>query len=68
MLPGGQHLHLIGSIHMGTRDMSPLPPALVEKLSTADALIVEADISGNESPLPTLIFRRLSTNDSAKRS
>lgn len=54
VLPGGQHLHLVGSIHMGTRDMSPLPPALVEKLSTADALIVEADISGNESPFANL--------------
>lgn len=25
-LPGERYLHLVGSIHMGTRDMSP-PPA-----------------------------------------
>ncbi|MDY1036719.1 conjugal transfer protein TraB [Enterobacteriaceae bacterium RIT714] len=53
-LPGGQHLHLVGSIHMGTRDMSPLPPALINLLRTADALIVEADISGSESPFANL--------------
>ena len=49
-LPGGQHLHLVGSIHMGTQDMSPLPPGLLKLLKQADALIVEADISGHESP------------------
>ena len=53
-LPAGQHLHLVGSIHMGTRDMSPLPPALVQLLRKADALIVEADISGSESPFANL--------------
>lgn len=31
-LPGGRHLHLVGSIHMGTRDMAPLPAKLVKKL------------------------------------
>lgn len=64
-LPGGQHLHLVGSIHMGTRDMSPLPPALLKLLRKADALIVEADISGNASPfadldLPAPLAERLS--------
>lgn len=49
-LPGERHLHLVGSIHMGTMDMSPLPPALLAQLKGADALIVEADISGSESP------------------
>ena len=49
-LSGGQHLHLVGSIHMGTPDMSPLPPGLVSKLEQANALIVEADISGSETP------------------
>jgi uncharacterized protein YbaP (TraB family) len=49
VLPGGQHLHLVGSIHMGTRDMSPLPAPLVRLVQKADALVVEADISGNES-------------------
>ncbi|MEO3989669.1 TraB/GumN family protein [Pseudocitrobacter cyperus] len=53
-LPGGRHLHLVGSIHMGTRDMSPLPPKLLKKLQQADALIVEADISGNETPFDDL--------------
>ncbi len=53
-LPGGRELHLVGSIHMGTRDMSPLPSKLVKKLQQADALIVEADISGNEAPFDNL--------------
>jgi len=49
-LSGGRHLHLVGSIHMGTVDMQPLPDILLKRLSQADALIVEADISGAESP------------------
>ncbi|MDU6412459.1 MAG: TraB/GumN family protein [Yersiniaceae bacterium] len=49
-LPGDRHLHLVGSIHMGTMDMAPLPETLLARLAGADALIVEADISGNESP------------------
>ncbi|MGZ0750615.1 TraB/GumN family protein [Kluyvera sichuanensis] len=53
-LPGGRHLHLVGSIHMGTRDMAPLPAKLLKKLHQADALIVEADISGNETPFSDL--------------
>ncbi|EEP2123780.1 TPA: TraB/GumN family protein [Salmonella enterica subsp. enterica serovar Gallinarum] len=53
-LPGGRHLHLVGSIHMGTRDMAPLPAKLVKKLRQADALVVEADISGNETPFSNL--------------
>ncbi|QGU14192.1 conjugal transfer protein TraB [Leclercia sp. 119287] len=53
-LPGGQHLHLVGSIHMGTRDMSPLPEGLIARLHSADALVVEADISGDESPFSGL--------------
>lgn len=53
-LPGDRELHLVGSIHMGTRDMSPLPPKLVKKLQQSDALIVEADISGNEAPFDNL--------------
>jgi len=53
-LPGGQHLHLVGSIHMGTQDMSPLPSGLLKRLKSADALIVEADISGQESPFAGL--------------
>jgi len=53
-LPGGQHLHLVGSIHMGTQDMSPLPPGLLTLMKQADALVVEADISGHESPFAGL--------------
>ncbi|WP_435954850.1 TraB/GumN family protein [Dryocola sp. BD626] len=50
VLPGDRHLHLVGSIHMGTRDMAPLAQPLIEKLRAADALIVEADISESGSP------------------
>ncbi|MEL0554432.1 MULTISPECIES: TraB/GumN family protein [Enterobacteriaceae] len=53
-LPGKRYLHLVGSIHMGTRDMSPPPARLLKKIRQADALIVEADISGNETPFSDL--------------
>ena len=49
-LPGNRFLHLVGSNHMGTQDMQPLPAQLLRRLQKADALIVEADISGTESP------------------
>lgn len=49
-LPGERHFHLVGSIHMGTIDMSPLPDVLFEKLREADGLVVEADITSSESP------------------
>lgn len=49
-LPGGRHFHLVGSIHMGTQNMSPLPRILTRKVTQADALIVEADISSSDSP------------------
>lgn len=49
-LPGDRQLHLVGSIHMGTVDMEPLPARLVSRLKQADALIVEADITGSASP------------------
>lgn len=49
-LPNGRHLHLVGSIHMGTQDMAPLPSKLLQKLQRADSLIVEADISVGGSP------------------
>lgn len=45
-----RHLHLVGSIHMGTRNMMPLPAVLHERLQQADALIVEADITAGASP------------------
>ncbi len=46
----GSQFHLVGSIHMGTCDMMPLPCALQTKLCRADALIVEADIMSAASP------------------
>ena len=39
---------------MGTQDMSPLPSGLLSLLKQADALVVEADISGHESPFAGL--------------
>jgi len=47
---GDRRLHLAGSIHMGTRDMQPLPAGLLRQLHKADALIVEADITQGGSP------------------
>ncbi|QGY28310.1 TraB/GumN family protein [Pantoea cypripedii] len=71
---GDRRLHLVGSIHMGSRDMQPLPARLLRLLAKADALIVEADITQGGSPfadgdeLPPLAdrlasatFSRLST-------
>ena len=49
-LPGNRHFHLIGSIHMGSHDMAPLPARLLKKLKNADALIVEADVSTSDTP------------------
>ncbi|HDZ9833893.1 TPA: TraB/GumN family protein [Yersinia enterocolitica] len=49
-LAGERHLHLVGSIHMGTEGMFPLPHELLNKLNQADALIVEADITDATSP------------------
>lgn len=34
-LPGGRQLHLVGSIHMGTVDMAPLPTRLIMRLKQA---------------------------------
>ncbi|MFP1755637.1 TraB/GumN family protein [Lonsdalea quercina] len=48
----GHRYHLVGSIHMGTVDMSPLPDALLKQLDAATALVVEADISDSRSPFP----------------
>lgn len=53
-LPGGREFHLVGSIHMGTQNMSPLPPQLRQKIQQADALIVEANIAGDETPFHDL--------------
>ena len=53
-LPGNRHFHLIGSIHMGSHDMAPLPTRLLKKLKNADALIVEADVSTSDTPFVNL--------------
>jgi hypothetical protein len=70
-LAGNRSLHLVGSIHMGTRDMAPLADKLIGKLRDADALIVEADISEGGSPFPTHpdelpLEQRLSADDWAQ--
>lgn len=57
-LQGGVNLHLVGSIHMGTENMSPLPDTLIQRLKQADALIVEADIT-RSSPLLKLLRQKL---------
>lgn len=53
-LPGNRHFHLIGSIHMGSHDMAPLPTRLLKKLKNADALLVEADVSTSDTPFANL--------------
>lgn len=45
-----RQLHLVGSIHMGSVEMSPLPDVLLQRLKQASALIVEVDISDSGSP------------------
>ncbi|MFC3394834.1 TraB/GumN family protein [Brenneria rubrifaciens] len=45
-----RQLHLVGSIHMGSPDMSPLPGELLQQLQHATALIVEVDISNTGYP------------------
>ncbi|OZI13966.1 conjugal transfer protein TraB [Sodalis-like symbiont of Philaenus spumarius] len=50
-LTSGRQFYLVGSIHMGTSAMAPLPARLLERLEQAQALIVEADIT--VSPLLT---------------
>lgn len=58
-------LHMVGSIHMGTRGMSPLPEPLLSKLRQASALVVEADITAGSplaevAPVDTPLNARLS--------
>ncbi|MEM6160639.1 TraB/GumN family protein [Erwinia sp. P6884] len=50
LIVGRSKLHLVGSIHMGTQGMMPLPAQLQQRLAGADALIVEADITTGASP------------------
>ncbi len=64
-LPDRRQLHLVGSIHMGTRDMAPLPASLLSRLQQATALIVEADITAtppltDTGPVTVPLSERLS--------
>ncbi|RLM27802.1 conjugal transfer protein TraB [Brenneria alni] len=63
-----RQFHLVGSIHMGSMDMAPLPDELLKQLQRATALIVEADISDTASPFAhtasePLLSERLSPQD-----
>ncbi|NDL65046.1 TraB/GumN family protein [Acerihabitans arboris] len=60
-----RRLHMVGSIHMGTKDMAPLPARLLFLLRQATALVVEADITigsplANIPPVDTPLSARLS--------
>ncbi|XBS70854.1 TraB/GumN family protein [Acerihabitans sp. KWT182] len=64
-LAADRRLHLVGSIHMGTRDMAPLPANLLQMLRKASALIVEADITSgaplaSAAPITVPLAQRLS--------
>ncbi len=52
-LPGERYLHLVGSIHMGTRDMSPPPARLLKKIRQADASSLRRISPGTKRPLQT---------------
>ncbi|MEA9390838.1 TraB/GumN family protein [Acerihabitans sp. TG2] len=63
-LPDRRQLHLVGSIHMGSREMAPLPASLLARLRQASALIVEADITTgspltNDEPITVPLSERL---------
>lgn len=45
LMANGSQFHLVGSIHMGTQEMSPLPTDLQKQIANADGLIVEVDIT-----------------------
>lgn len=53
-LPAERYLHLVGSIHMGNKAMSPISSILLEKLKHSDALIVEADLTQTDQSLLNL--------------
>lgn len=43
--PGGARLYLLGSIHMGTPDLSDLGPAVAAAWQASSELVVEVDVS-----------------------
>lgn len=53
---------------MGSRDMAPLPAKLLKKLNRADALIVEADVSGDDAPFANLPTFAAPKNASVKNN
>lgn len=67
-LANARQLHLVGSIHMGSQDMAPLPDALLQQLRQATALIVEADISDAHSPSAIMMPSRRSCSASARKT
>lgn len=42
--PGGGHLYLLGSVHLGRPDLYPLPQAVEKAFQEAKVLVVEADV------------------------
>lgn len=46
---GDTKLTILGSIHVGSPQMYPLPPPVYQALNNADGLIVEADIRDNHN-------------------
>ncbi len=42
--PGGGHLYLLGSVHLGRPDLYPLPRAVEAAFEEAKVLVVEADV------------------------
>jgi uncharacterized protein YbaP (TraB family) len=42
---GGNTVYLLGSIHLGTKDMYPLPKEIEDAFAVSSTLIVEADIN-----------------------
>lgn len=52
-LPGERYLHLVGSIHMGTRDMSPPPARLLKKFVRPTPSSLRRISPGTKRPLQT---------------
>lgn len=53
------YLHLVGGIHLGCKAMHPLPDFLVDRIKSADAIVVEADISAQQVTFPSVLKNRI---------
>ncbi|SUG16358.1 GumN family protein [Salmonella enterica subsp. arizonae] len=53
-LPGNRDFHLVAVSIWARAIWPPSPPGLLKKLKRADALIVEADVSGHDTPFASL--------------